>query len=225
MEVDRLRRNARLVHEAMRGALGRLRDGFTPSGGDSPSSLTKAVESVDSLLATLRDLRDPPGYHPSFDQVIAIAVRPLMEQLFRWHQRLLGADSVEFRLALDSEHVEWFPGRLRTILDNLISNALKYRDSAKSQSWVRIALHTAPESYQFEVSDNGVGLRDAERDRAFDLVSRAGPLWITGVGVGLPVVKLLVEQSGGTLAVEAGEGQGTTFRLALPRFEVDDFLI
>src|SRR5438876_3891491 len=141
MEVDRLRRNARLIHEAMRGALGRLREDLAPPDGDCSPALAGAVKSVDGLLATLRDLRDPPGYHPSFDQVVAIAVRPLMEQLFRWHQRLLGAETVQLRLQLDSEHVEWFPGRLRTILDNLISNGLKYWDPAKSEAWVQIALH------------------------------------------------------------------------------------
>ena len=45
------------------------------------------------------------------------------------------------------------------------------------------------------------------------------------LGVGLAVVKLLVEQSAGTLTVDSGEGQGTTFVLTLPRYELEDFLI
>jgi signal transduction histidine kinase len=42
--------------------------------------------------------------------------------------------------------------------------------------------------------------------------------------VGLAVVKLLVEQSGGSLAVDSGEGQGTTFVVVLPRYETEDYL-
>jgi signal transduction histidine kinase len=45
------------------------------------------------------------------------------------------------------------------------------------------------------------------------------------LGVGLAVVQLPVEQSGGSLAVDSGEGQGTTFVLTLPRLEVDDYLL
>ena len=45
------------------------------------------------------------------------------------------------------------------------------------------------------------------------------------MGVGLAVVKLLVEQSGGTLTVDSGEGQGSTFVAVLPRYDVDDYLL
>jgi len=44
------------------------------------------------------------------------------------------------------------------------------------------------------------------------------------LGVGLGVVKLLVEQSGGSLTVDSGEGQGTTFVVVLPRYDVADYL-
>lgn len=58
----------------------------------------------------------------------------------------------------------------------------------------------------------------------FELFYRAAPTRAAGLGIGLPVVKMLVEQSGGTLTVESGEGQGTTFTLVLPRYDVDDYL-
>ena len=51
------------------------------------------------------------------------------------------------------------------------------------------------------------------------------PARAAGLGVFLAVVKLLVEQSGGTLTVESGEGQGTTFMAVLPRYDVDDYLL
>ena len=59
----------------------------------------------------------------------------------------------------------------------------------------------------------------------FELFYRAAPARAAGLGVGLAVVKLLVEQSGGTLAVDASEGQGTSFVVVLPRYDVDDFLL
>jgi two-component system phosphate regulon sensor histidine kinase PhoR len=58
----------------------------------------------------------------------------------------------------------------------------------------------------------------------FDLFYRAAPARAAGLGVGLAVVKMLVEQSGGSLAVDAGAGQGATFVAVLPRYALDDFL-
>jgi signal transduction histidine kinase len=226
VEVDRLRRDNRMVHEAMQSALLRLRDQCAAADGGAPGAVAAKVDAaVQEMIATLRELRDLPGYHPAFDQVVAVAVRPLIEQIFRRHQRLLGMPKVTLRLELHSEHIEWFPARLRIILDNLICNALKYRDAGKEESWVLVALDVTAEGYQFSVCDNGVGLGDVEHDRALDLQHRAFTGRGAGTGVGLAVVKALVEQSGGTLAIDAGAGQGTTIRFLLPRYELEDFLI
>jgi signal transduction histidine kinase len=120
-----------------------------------------------------------------------------------------------------SNHVEWFPVRLRHILDNLFSNALKYRDSSKVESWVECSLEVSPDTYELRVCDNGVGLPRDQREHLFELFYRAAPTRAAG----LVVVKRLVEQSGGRLTVDSAEGQGTTFVVVLPRYDVDDFLM
>ena len=214
VEVDRLRRHHRLVQDEIRAALQQARSG---PGGDP------AV--FDQLLGLLSDLYDVPGYHPAHDQVVALAVRPLAEQLFRWHQRRAGADEVTLDLRLEAESINWFPGRLRHILDNLLSNALSYRDPDKAAMRVLLETHATPDGYDLSVSDNGVGMGAADRAEALDLLSRATPARRAGLRVGLAVVKLLVEQSGGTVAVSSGEGQGTTVRVHLPCYEIDDFLL
>jgi signal transduction histidine kinase len=226
VEVDRLRRHGRHVHAEAWAGLQRVRrlcGGSATSDAASPEHAEVAA-AIDQLADLLRDLQDLPGYHPADDQVIAVAVRPLAEQIFRWHQRLARADDARLILELKTEYVEWFPARLRHILDNLISNALKYRDPAKGEIRVQLHLRETPEGYEFRVSDNGVGLATAAQDRAFELLSRAGAAR-GGVGVGLAVVKRLVEQSNGTLTVQAGDGQGTSFVVVLPRYELADFLV
>jgi signal transduction histidine kinase len=225
LEVDRLRRQGRLVHHEIRGALEQIQKMCRASEQDGAQSLAAVGQATEKLLQLLRELQDPPGYHPAHDQVIPIAVRPLAEQVFRWQQRLLGAPEVALRLELESEYIEWFPGRLRHVLDNLLGNALKYRDPGKSESWVQLGLRTVPEAYEFRVCDNGVGLPPGECDHLLDLFYRASPVRGAGLGVGLAVVRLLVEQSGGALTMDSGEGQGTTFVLMLPRYEVDDYLV
>ncbi len=86
-------------------------------------------------------------------------------------------------------------------------------------------LRVGPEAYEFSISDNGVGLEAAEQDKLFQLFHRAALTRAPGLGVGLAVAKLLVEESDGTLTVDSGKGQGTTFAALLPRFDVDDFLL
>ncbi len=226
LEVDRLRKQNQLVEHEARDILKRILhscEGAAQAQGE-PEALSAIATAARELAAVLRDVQEPLGYHPAHDQVIAIAVRPLAEQVFRSQQRLVGAPEVALRLELEAEHVEWFPARLRHILDNLFSNALKYRDPAKAESWVGLGLRVSPEAYEFRVWDNGVGLPADEHRQVLELFYRAAPARAAGLGVGLAVVRLLVEQSGGVVTLDSGEGQGTTCLALLPRFDINDYL-
>lgn len=225
LEVDRLRKQGQFVQHEVRETLKRVQ--LVCAEARHAEHASAPVAAIDhaagELAAVLRDVHEPPGYHPAHDQVVALAVRPLIEKVFRWQQRLAGAPSVELRLELESEHIDWFPARLRHILDNLFSNALKYRDATKEHAWVCLALRVSPDRYEVRISDNGVGLAFGQNE-ALELFCRAAPARAAGLGVGLPVVKLLVEQSGGKLTMDSGEGQGTTFVVVLPRYDVADYL-
>src|SRR5262249_7467680 len=111
------------------------------------------------------------------------------------------------------------------ILDNLISNALKYRDPDKAESWVRLGLRASPEGYELRLSDNGLGLPADATGQVFELFYRAAPARAAAPGVGLAVVRMLVEQSGGSVTADSGHGQGSTLVVTLPRYPVDDFLV
>lgn len=222
LEVDRLRKHGGFVRHAVAGGL-RTLSALANSPADGAELRAAVAAGVRELAFVLRDLHDPPGYHPADDQVVPIAVRPLIELVFGWQRRLTAHPEVELRLELGVEHMDWFPARLRHILDNLFSNALRYRDPVKAESWVSLRLTSTPTAYELRLSDNGMGLPAAERLAAGPL-TRAAPVRDAGVAVGLPVVRLLVEQSGGTLAVRSEEGRGTDFVLTLPRYDLADFL-
>jgi signal transduction histidine kinase len=183
------------------------------------------IERISKQFATvLRELREQVGYHPAHDQVIPIALKPLIEQVFRWQQRLMNAPQVVLRLDLERESIAWFPSRLRHVLDNLISNALKYRDADKGETRLTLGLRVLTSSYELRLSDNGIGIPFDPAADALELFFRSAPTRAAGLGVGLAVAKLLVEQSGGTLSSVSNEGQGASIVAILPRFDVDDFL-
>jgi signal transduction histidine kinase len=226
LEVDRLRKQIQFVqcsaHEAVSSLQQLCRD---ESEVEVKSPLVPVVSKVaEEFHAVLKDLHETSGYHPAHDQVIAIAIRPLIEQVFRWQQRMLDAPHAELHMDLSTEDIEWFPARLRHILDNLISNSLRYRDTAKGEARVYLGIRRMSKGYELRVSDNGQGMPWNERVEAFELFYRSAPARAAGLGVGLAVVKLLVEQSGGTLSVESEAGKGTSFVVVLPRYDAGDHL-
>jgi signal transduction histidine kinase len=220
--VDRLRRHGTFIErEATVTLLRILRLCTAPITGEPLPTLAEVESTARTLFEVVKDLHELPGYHPAHDQVVAIAVRPLAEQVFRWQQRLNGVRGAALRLELESEHVEWFPARLRHILDNLLAHALQQQDA--TDPWVAVGLRTFPEGYEVRVSSNGITPGSEER-RGFDLFYRAGPVRGAARGAGLAVVRLLVEQSGGRITSRPRDGGGTDIVLTLPRYDLLDYL-
>jgi signal transduction histidine kinase len=227
LEVDRLRRRDQFWQRESRGRIKRITQLCQQpvermTAGDN--RLTAIAEACRDFGELVHDLSEPPGYHPAFDQVVAIAVRPLVEQIFREQQRLSGATAAMLRFDLESEHIVWFPARLRHILDNLVSNSLRFRDPDKGEIRVGLAIRTLPDGYELQLSDNGLGIPPDQAEGVLELFYRAAPVRAAGLGVGLAVVKLLVEQCCGSVSVASGDGQGTTVTVRLPRYDVDDHI-
>jgi signal transduction histidine kinase len=227
LEVDRLRRRDQFLQHEAWGHVKQLMRLCKQAGPDSAptavsSSLAAIGDACGEFSEVLHDLNEPPGYHPAFDQVIDIAIRPLVEQVFRWQQRLRGANNAVLRLELEPDHIVWFPARLRHILDNLISNALRYRDPAKGEIRVGLALRVLKEGYELRFSDNGIGMPTDQTASMLELFYRAAPTRAAGLGVGLAVVKFIVEQCCGSVSVTSGAGQGTSITVMLPRYDLND---
>lgn len=224
MEVDRLRGTQDFLQTQVAQLFRPLLAAAQPvrSCEQAAGLIAELDSTLDQLADIFRDLRLSPGYHPALDQVVAIAVRPIIEQAFRAQQRLLSADNVALHLELDTDYVEWFPVRLRHLLDNLLSNAIRFRDAEKGETRVLVALRVVGAQYELRVSDNGLGFSDDQRGAAFDLMHRMQHP--RQVGVGLAVVKLLVEESGGAVTVTSDEGYGSCVMITLPRYDKGDFL-
>jgi signal transduction histidine kinase len=104
---------------------------------------------------------------------------------------------------------------LRTILDNLLSNALRY---TPPEGEILLAAEEIKEFVQFTVRDTGRGI---EAERVSTIFDRFNPFSESGTGLGLALVRRLVESLGGQIAVESRLGAGTTFRFTLPAAAVE----
>jgi len=99
---------------------------------------------------------------------------------------------------------------VRTILDNLVGNALRY---TLEEGEILLRAEEMKEFIQFTVRDTGRGI---EAERLANIFDRFNPFSERGTGMGLALVRRLVESLGGQIAVESRLGQGTTFRFSLP---------
>ena len=107
-------------------------------------------------------------------------------------------------------------GAIQQVLSNLIENALKYSDEGA----VRVSVAESQTETTISVSDKGRGISADQLDTIFDRfrqVDQSDTRATGGVGLGLYIVKSLVEAHNGTIEVQSSEGQGTTFLVRLPK--------
>jgi signal transduction histidine kinase len=101
------------------------------------------------------------------------------------------------------------------VFANLISNALKYLQPGRPGR-IRIAGESQGEDVHYEVSDNGAGIPASSQRRLFQVFQRFHPELAPGEGMGLAIVKRVVERHGGKVWANSQEGVGTTFHVTLP---------
>ncbi len=109
------------------------------------------------------------------------------------------------------------PARLRQLLENLISNALKYRHADRPLA-VTLTLRRKPTGgYVFEIADNGIGFDPAYANTIFEPFRRLhGDRQYAGTGVGLAICALVADRHGWTLSAEGRPGEGAVFRVTMP---------
>jgi two-component system, sensor histidine kinase and response regulator len=108
--------------------------------------------------------------------------------------------------------------QLRQLLQNLISNAIKYRSPGRAPA-VSVTAHCRDGSWEFAVSDNGIGIRSEDIPNIFEMFRRLHGPDLPGSGIGLATCQRIVERLGGKITVESEEGQGSTFRICIPAVE------
>ncbi|MFP4623072.1 MAG: GAF domain-containing protein [Gemmatimonadota bacterium] len=113
--------------------------------------------------------------------------------------------------------------RVRQILGNLFSNAVKYTEQGEIRVAVAMRTRTASSGARdwivTEVRDTGPGVPDEERDRLFEEFTRGASAGAGGAGIGLAISQRLARALGGEITLESEVGAGSTFTLWLPRSE------
>ena len=227
-EADRRKNEflATLAHE-LRNPLAPIRSGLQVmrlAGADAATSarvqdimdrqLNHLVALVDDLLDVARITRGQVELKTetvTLQQVLDNAVEtslPLIEEA----QHRLHLDIAQPQLLMQAD-----PTRLRQVVSNLLNNAAKYTPRGGS---ISLAARTEGGQLHLSVSDNGIGIDAADLGGVFQMFSQVGRARQRnrgGLGIGLSLVRSLVELHGGSVtAASAGAGQGSVFTVRLP---------
>ena len=107
------------------------------------------------------------------------------------------------------------------VFQNLLSNAVKYIDKPRGQ--IKIGCVEQDAFWKFSVTDNGSGIEKKHYERIFKLFQTLSPCdGVENTGIGLSIVKKIVELNGGSVCVESEVGKGSTFIFTLPKQNSDE---
>jgi signal transduction histidine kinase len=243
-ERDRLLERERAQNDRLRG-LDRMKDEFvalvshelrTPltsirgylelvldDGDELPTETREFLEIVDRnadrllhLVGDLLLIAQAEAGKLVFDKV-PVELVPIVLQCVQAAQP--AAEEAGVELVLSSETTETIigdPARLAQLLDNLISNAIKFTPSGGQ---IDVVVDAAAGSAILEVRDTGFGIAGEDQAQLFERFFRtrsANVMAIAGTGLGLSIAKAIVDAHGGSIGVESIEHEGTTFRVELP---------
>ena len=109
------------------------------------------------------------------------------------------------------------PNRIKIIINNIVSNSIKYHDKEKVDSYIRIDVQITPDWCRLKFDDNGIGIRKERLDRIFDIFYRADES-AKGSGLGLYIVRDTINKLGGQIEVQSEYGNGSSFIVTIPNF-------
>jgi light-regulated signal transduction histidine kinase (bacteriophytochrome) len=182
-----------------------------PDGEAKLHAIMRLTQRMEALIESLLHYsRTGRGELLVRDKDLNALLRDVLDNL----QARVAETGAEVRVPRPLPTVRCDPVLVGEVLENLISNALKYND--QPQKWVEVGCQDGPVPV-FYVRDNGIGIPDKHHGTVFRIFKRlhARDKYGGGTGAGLTIVKKIVERHGGRVWLESAEGAGTTFYFTL----------
>jgi signal transduction histidine kinase len=188
-----------------------------PDRASLATSLNYMERSVLRLDSVIRSLTQFSRNHGVEVTLIDFSMNRLVDEVIDDLEQSISTCRVVVRRSFGHEavmHSDFF--RVKIILMNLVSNAIKFRKEDAPETIVEIGLQTAEPGYTLSVTDYGIGIGDEHQPRVFEMFFRANTDR-EGSGLGLYIVNEMVARLGGSIAVRSAAGVYTTFEVRLPK--------
>jgi len=171
-------------------------------------AVNRMSEMIDGLLAYSRAGRSGDYAMVDLVEVIYLAQKNLERKV---------EDSGAILKIKGKARIRGIKGQLVQLFQNLLDNAIKYRHESKTPR-INIDIHSSETTIVISVSDNGIGIDDKDYERVFQIFKQVHPKdKYEGRGVGLAIVKQIVEHHQGQIWLESKIGNGTTFCISIPK--------
>lgn len=184
-----------------------------PMFGVMSNSIQKMSEFIEELLAYSRNA------NADFTTE-EIDLKLFFSGVIEEHRFMEGASDIDFKMNIPSSLIiRTDANRLRIVINNLVSNAIKYHDLSKEKPFVKIHGRIKKNEVIIQVEDNGLGISKADQKKIFNMFFRITSYEkkASGTGVGLYILKETLNKLGGEIAVQSSKGKGTTFTISLPQ--------
>lgn len=175
--------------------------------------------SIYKLDDTLKEILDYSRNARSVLNIIEVDIRKMIEESFERLKYMEGSENISKSIGVP-HNLPFYtdPYRLSVIINNLVSNAIKYRDVTKDHNVLKVEANVAHNNLEISVTDNGIGIPKEYLHKIFEMFYRATDR-SEGAGLGLYIVRETVDKLQGSIAVQSEVGQGTTFRITLPNLK------
>ena len=148
-------------------------------------------------------------------EITAIPVQNSINEIVYSLSSMSNAAGISFEVQIDEKRPFYSDClRFKTIIENLVSNAIKYHTKATGGRFLHIKGTSGKDYLELELQDNGIGISPANHQKIFGMFYRISGE-ISGSGLGLYIVKETLEKLHGTILIDSEEGKGTKFTLKL----------
>ena len=179
----------------------------------------KSLQRLDQFIKDIVDHSRNTRLHVESEEV---NFEKLIEGSFEHFQFMENASRVRKQIVIEQDApFLTAPSRLEIVLNNLISNSMKYADLRKDDPNITITVKANAKAAEIRVSDNGEGIPTDAKPRIFEMFYRASANGM-GSGLGLYIVKEAIEKLKGTISVHSEYGKGTEFLVEIPNMSATE---
>lgn len=176
--------------------------------------------SIHKLDDTLKEILDYSRNARSELNIEAVDFKKMIDESFERLLYMEGSEEIQRTTEVQEDSPLFSDAyRLSVIVNNLVSNAIKYRDPNKKNHIIDIRAKINNAALEFTFHDNGIGISDEFKPKIFDMFFRATER-SEGAGLGLYIVKETIEKLMGTIEVESALGKGTSFKIRVPNMKL-----
>jgi signal transduction histidine kinase len=199
---------------SVKGLLMLIKD-YEKLSPEQASYLKMAEGSVDRLDQTIFDILDFADNASFKVKVEQFNIRDMVQEIFNDLKFLTKVPIVFFIEVEGSNLICGDRKRLRTVIKNLASNAVKYCGKDAKNPFVKFSLCRNSDKIEFSLEDNGSGIPAEHQQKIFDMFYRYST-HISGSGLGLFIVKEVLAKIAGSIALESEVGKGSKFSVSVP---------